>query len=56
MPGIYNPPYAKKPTAFGLEVEAQLKAIFKVGSRHPRRSTSGHRQVREAIARFKEKE
>lgn len=29
IPGIYNPPYTKKPTAFGQEVEAHLKTIFK---------------------------
>jgi hypothetical protein len=29
IPGIYNPPYSKKPTAFGQEVESQLKTIFK---------------------------
>lgn len=29
IPGIYNPPYSSRPTAFGQEVEAQLKTIFK---------------------------
>jgi hypothetical protein len=29
IPGIYNPPYTKKPTAFGQDVESHLQTIFK---------------------------
>ena len=29
IPGIYNPPYADKPTTLGVDTEINLKTIFK---------------------------